>query len=119
MAETEAPPSPAAGGGGGEAKKPTAKELRMLERAKAASDKAAADAAKAASSGVYGELPLVQSREMSGRVWSRCVALRAAAGAQPPWAGAAGPAPPPRLGKLTPPRHPSPPSPSRARAPAG
>lgn len=81
MAETEAPPSPAAGGGGGEAKKPAAKELRMLERAKAASDKAAADAAKAASSGVYGELPLVQSREMSGRVWSRCVALHVAAGA--------------------------------------
>ena len=64
----------------------------MLERAKAASDKAAADAAKAASSGVYGELPLVQSREMSGRVWSRCVArcawLRAP---QPPWAGLAPP----------------------------
>ena len=80
MAESEAPSSPAAGGGGGgggggEAKKPTAKELRMLERAKAASDKAASDAAKAASSGVYGDLPMVQSREMSGRVWSRCVGL--------------------------------------------
>jgi hypothetical protein len=65
---------PAAGGGAEGApveKKLTPKELRMLERAKAASEKAAADAAKTASSGAYGELPLIQSREISGRVWSR------------------------------------------------
>jgi hypothetical protein len=70
----------AAAGGGpgadaaeGPVKKLTPKELRMLERAKAAEEKAAADASKAASSGSYGELPLVQSREISGKVWSRCV----------------------------------------------
>ena len=66
--------SPAAGGGGGEGqKKPTAKELRMLERAKAAADKASLDAAKAAGSGVYGDMRMVQSTEISGREWSRLV----------------------------------------------
>ena len=78
MADQASSPAAAGGGGGGgsggeAAKKPTPKELRMLERAKAATDKAAADAAKAASSGVYGDLPLVQSSEITGRVWTRCV----------------------------------------------
>ncbi len=97
------------GGGGGEAvKKPTAKELRMLERAKAATDKAAADAAKAASSGVYGDLPMVQSSEITGRVWTRCV----------PSLQHAGPQTPPPLTPLLhalPPPFPRPPS--RARNP--
>ena len=53
----------------------------MAERAKAAAAKADADAAKehaAASSGVYGELPLVQSRVISGRTWARLADLSAA-----------------------------------------
>lgn len=50
-------------------KKLTAKELRTLEREKAAAAKAAASASKNA--GVFGDLPLIQSQEISSKVWTR------------------------------------------------
>jgi len=44
-------------------------QLRVLEREKKAADAAAASAAKNAS--VFGVLPLIQSQEITGRVWTR------------------------------------------------
>ena len=66
------------GGGGGGAQpdgevKLTPKQLRLLEREKAAKAKVEAEAAKAASSSSYGELRMVQSTEITGRTWIRCV----------------------------------------------
>jgi hypothetical protein len=65
------------------ARKPTAKELRLLARAEAATLAAAETASRLASQGdVFGDLPLIQSREMTGRVWTRCVARSARARAR-------------------------------------
>jgi hypothetical protein len=58
MADAEAP-----------VKKLTPKELRMLEREKAAA--AAAEAKSTMTSDNFGELPLIQSRSISGKEWTR------------------------------------------------
>ena len=70
----ETPASPIEGGN---AKKPTPKELRMLERAKAAQSKVDAEKEAGASSGIFGELPLVQSTEITGRTWTPVSKLNA------------------------------------------
>jgi aspartyl-tRNA synthetase len=64
-------------------KKLTPKELRMLEKAKAAAEleaaKAAAEAAAAeANKNVYGESPLCMSQEHTSKVWTRVQDLSAA-----------------------------------------
>jgi hypothetical protein len=65
------------GGGGGDGEvKLTPKQLRLLEREKAAKAKVDAEAAKTASSTKYGELPMVRSTEITGRTWVRCVFWR-------------------------------------------
>ena len=56
--------------GGSVAKKLTPKELRMLERAKAAVAKTESEKEAGACSGTFGELPLIQSAEITGRVWT-------------------------------------------------
>ena len=66
-----------------EEKKLTPKELRMLEKAKAAAEleaaKAAAEAAAAeANKNVYGESPLCMSQEHTNKVWTRVQDLSAA-----------------------------------------
>lgn len=52
-------------------KKLTAKELRVIEREKAAAEAKAATAATNASSDTYGISPLTQSQGISGRVWTK------------------------------------------------
>lgn len=51
----------------------------MAERAKAAADASV----KAASSDHFGDLQIIQSREISGRVWTRCVTRAPASAPQP------------------------------------
>ena len=52
-------------------KKLTPKELRILEREKAAAAALSATATANATSDAYGVLPMIQSRSISGRVWTR------------------------------------------------
>jgi hypothetical protein len=72
------PSSPTPDAGGSAAKKPTPKELRMLERAKAALAKADAEKEVASTSTVFGDLPLVQSAAITDRVWTRVCDLSVA-----------------------------------------
>ena len=78
MAELSASGGTTAAGGGGAPEgevKLTPKQLRLLEREKAAKAKLEAEAAKAATSSTYGELRMVQSTEITGRTWVRCVGV--------------------------------------------
>lgn len=65
--------APIEGGGGAPsevtAKKLTPKELRLLERSKAAAERAAKESSGSAD--VYGERSMVQSTEITGKVWTR------------------------------------------------
>lgn len=58
-----------AGGADAPVKKLTPKELRLLERGKAAATRAAAESAGSAD--VYGERGMVQSTEITGKTWTR------------------------------------------------
>ena len=66
-------PCHCAGGAGGApvegGKKISAKELRMIERERAAAAKASAAASKNAS--IFGDMPLVQSQAITDKVWTR------------------------------------------------
>jgi aspartyl-tRNA synthetase len=78
-----AAPAAAADGAAKEPKKLTAKELRVIEKQKAAEAAAVAAAAAEAEAArlnadVYGELPLIQSQAHTDRVWTRVADLSGA-----------------------------------------